>query len=167
MNNTPENMLTVNLTEKTEGTREDERAIEALYRDLMDSWGRGEGKAYAMQFTDDADYIIFDGSHLKGQQEITSTFQHLFDTWLKGTSLQGHIQKIHFLAPEAAFAIATSGLVFPGRTEVRPNRQSINSLVAVKRNGTWRFSSLHNTRIQRRNFLKTLLSGLAARILRR
>jgi uncharacterized protein (TIGR02246 family) len=160
-------MLTVNVVEKTEGTREDERAIEALYRDLLDSWGRGDGKAYAMQFTDDADYIAIDGSRQTGQSEIASRHQHRFDTWLKDTSLQGQIHRIRFLTPEAALVIATGGVVFPGKTEVRSNRRSIHSLVAVKHNGTWRFASLHNTRIQRRNFLKTLLSGLSGRVLRR
>ena len=52
----------------------------------MDRWNRGGGQAFAAPFAEDGDLVGFDGTHLKGRQEITSFHQQLFDTYLKGHS---------------------------------------------------------------------------------
>jgi uncharacterized protein (TIGR02246 family) len=31
-------------------------------------------------FTDDADFVVFEGTHLKGRQQIASLTQQIFDT---------------------------------------------------------------------------------------
>jgi uncharacterized protein (TIGR02246 family) len=65
----------------------DETAIRALFQRLLDAWGRGDGTAYGNLFTEDADYIAFDGTNTQGRQAITQSHQHLFDTHLKGRVL--------------------------------------------------------------------------------
>ena len=39
------------------GAPDDEAAIRAPYREILDAWGRGDGQAYAARFTEDADYV--------------------------------------------------------------------------------------------------------------
>ena len=150
---------TVNYAEKA--------AIRNLYQQLLDAWGRGDGRAYAAQFTEDADYVAFEGSHTKGRQEIASSHQPLFDRWLKGTRLTGRIESIRFLSPEVCLVHATGGTLFPGETNPRPSRDSIQTLVATKRDGIWRFTAFHNNRIQRRNRLQWILFGIVMRVFRR
>jgi len=36
--------------------------------------------AVAAPFTDDADFVVFEGTHLKGRQQIASFTQQIFDT---------------------------------------------------------------------------------------
>jgi uncharacterized protein (TIGR02246 family) len=67
----------------------DEDAIRALYQQLLDGWNKGSGEAFAAPFAEDGDLVGFDGTHLKGSQEIASFHQQLFDTFVKGSRLIG------------------------------------------------------------------------------
>ncbi len=144
-----------------------EAAIRDLFRQLLDSWDRGDGRAYAAAFTADAYYIAFDGSHTKGREAIADAHQRLFDTWLKGTRLAGALGDIRFVSPTVALVRAGGGVLMPGRATVRPGRDSIQTLVAVKGEDGWRFTAFHNTRVQRRSLPRDLLFGIATRVLRR
>lgn len=128
--------------------RTDEAVIRDLFRDLFDDWDRGDGEAYGSRFTDDADYVAFEGTHTKGRAEIASSHQELFDKHLKGTRLTGGIRSIRFLAPDIALVHATGGTIMRGRSKPSPERDSILTLVAVKRGGEWRFAAFHNTRVR-------------------
>jgi uncharacterized protein (TIGR02246 family) len=140
----------------------DETAIRELFDLLIAAWGRGDGNAYGALFTDDADYIAFDGSRTVGGRAIAEAHQTLFDTWLKGSRLVGRIEALRFLAPDVAVVIATGATILPGKT--RPSRPSIQTLVAMKRNDTWRFTAFQNTRIVKRNRLQWMLYGITSRI---
>jgi len=69
------------------GASDDEAAIRALYQQKMDNWNAGNGKAFAEPYTENSDYIGFDGTYLKGSQEISSFHQMLFVKFLKGSRL--------------------------------------------------------------------------------
>ena len=45
---------------------EGEAAIRDLFRQLLDAWGRGDGPVYGALFTDEAEYVAFDGSIRRG-----------------------------------------------------------------------------------------------------
>ena len=40
----------------------DERAVRVLFEKLLEDWARGDGEAYGSRFTEDADYVAFDGT---------------------------------------------------------------------------------------------------------
>lgn len=145
----------------------DEAAIRELFQQLLDDWGRGDGYAYGSRFTEDADYVAFDGSHTRGRDQIAASHQQLFDRLMKGTRLVGRVEQIRFLSPEIALVHATGGTIFPGEAQPRPSRNSIQTFVATKREGGWRFTAFHNTRILRRSRLQWILYGIASRVLRR
>jgi uncharacterized protein (TIGR02246 family) len=142
----------------------DERAVHDLFRQLLDAWGRGDGAAYGALFTEDAEYIAFDGSNRRGTEAIGAEHQRLFDTWLKGTRLVGQIDTLRFLTPEVALLHTTGGTIFPGQKDKRGRRPSIQTLVAVKRDGVWRFTAFHNTRVVRRNALQWMLYGITSKL---
>jgi hypothetical protein len=62
----------------------DEAAIRAFPQQLVDAWNRGSGEAFAAPFTESADFIAFEGTHLKGRQQIAVFHQQIFDTVVKG-----------------------------------------------------------------------------------
>ena len=126
----------------------DEAAIRDLFRRLLDAWGRGDGHAYGTLFTEDADYVAFDGTHTKGRREIASSHQQLFDKYLKGTRLTGQITSVKFQKPDVALVHATGGTIMRGKTKPSPERASIQTLVATRERGEWRFAAFHNTRIR-------------------
>ena len=127
---------------------DDEAAVRGLYEQLMDGWNQGSGAAYAAVFTEDGDLIGFDGTHLKGRQEIAPFHQRLFETYLKGTRLVGQVTGGRFLSPDVALMHAVGGTVMRGKSKPSPARDSIQTLVAVKRGGEWRLAAFQNTRVR-------------------
>ncbi len=126
----------------------DERAVSQLFEELLEDWARGDGEAYGSRFTEDADYVAFDGTRTEGRTDISASHQELFDKWLKGSRLTGRILSVKFPAPDVALVHATGGTVVRGKTRPSPERDSIQTLVAVKRNGGWRFAAFHNSRVR-------------------
>lgn len=128
--------------------RSAEKEIRHLFDALLGDWARGDGEAYGSRFTEDADYVAFDGTHTRGRADISSSHQELFDRWLKGSRLTGRILSVKFQAPDVALLHATGGTVMRGRTVPSPERDSIQTLVAVRRDGVWRFAAFHNSRVR-------------------
>jgi uncharacterized protein (TIGR02246 family) len=126
----------------------DEAKIRMLFEDLLGDWGRGDGEAYGSRFTEDADYVAFDGTRTMGRAEIAASHQELFDKWLKGTQLTGGVFSIKFVSPDVALVHATGGTVMRGKTKPSPERDSIQTLVAVREDAEWRFAAFHNTRVR-------------------
>ena len=126
----------------------DEGAIKDLFRRLLDDWGKGDGEAYGSRFTWDADYVAFDGTRTRGRAEISASHQQLFDKWLKGTRLTGRVLSIKFPNPDVALVHATGGTMMRGKTKPSPERDSIQTLVAVREETGWRFAAFHNSRVR-------------------
>ena len=134
--------------ETTTHYKTDEAEIRSLFEDLLGDWGRGDGEAYGSRFTEDADYVAFDGTRTRGRDEISASHQRLFDKWLKGTHLTGRILSVKFLGSDVALVHATGGTVMRTKTRPSPERDSIQTLVAVREGTEWRFAAFHNTRVR-------------------
>ncbi|HEY0602790.1 MAG TPA: SgcJ/EcaC family oxidoreductase, partial [Herpetosiphonaceae bacterium] len=65
----------------------DVAAVRRLLTQLYDSWGNAD--AFDGFFTEDADYIAFDGTHSKGRSAIAESHRPLFEHFLKGSRLFG------------------------------------------------------------------------------
>src|SRR5215212_912395 len=126
----------------------DEAAVRDLYEQLMDGWNQGSGAAFAAIFAEDGDLVAFDGTHFKGREEIAPFHQQLFDKWMKGTRLVGQVEDVRFLSPDVAVMHAVGGTVMRGKTEPSPERDSIQTLVAVRQSGEWSLAAFQNTRIR-------------------
>jgi uncharacterized protein (TIGR02246 family) len=124
----------------------DEAAIRSLYQQLIDGWNAASGEAFAAPFQEDGDLVGFDGTHFKGRQEIAAFHQHLFDMFLKGSRLVGKVKSLRFLTSDVAIMHAVGGTVMAGQTDLEPERNSVQTLVAVKRNGKWYLAAFQNTR---------------------
>jgi uncharacterized protein (TIGR02246 family) len=125
---------------------DDEGAIRSLYQQLMDGWNAASGDAFAAPFEEDGDLVGFDGTHIKGRQEIASFHQHLFDMFLKGSRLVGKVRSVRFLTSNVAVMHAVGGTVMAGESDLERERNSVQTLVAVKRNGKWSLAAFQNTR---------------------
>jgi uncharacterized protein (TIGR02246 family) len=134
--------------ETTTHHQTEEAQLRALFEDLLADWGRGDGEAYGSRFTEDADYVAFDGTRTRGRAEIAASHQELFDKWLKGTRLTGCVLSIKFLSSDVALVHATGGTIMRGKTVTSPERDSIQTLVAVREGDGWRFAAFHNTRVR-------------------
>lgn len=55
--------------------------IHHLFKIMYSAWSNGDGAAYAACFTEDVDYVTFNGQHIKGKQEVKTLHQELFEVY--------------------------------------------------------------------------------------
>lgn len=138
---------------------DDEAAIRAIPQQMIDAWNTGSGKGFAAPFAEQADFVAFEGTHLKGRNEIASFHQQLFDTSVKGTRLEGEVKFVHFLSPQLAVMHAVGRTMLPGELEPSPSRDSMQIFVVMKSDGVWHVEGLLNARrltLERQFFLDDL-----------
>jgi uncharacterized protein (TIGR02246 family) len=67
--------------------------------------------------------------------------------FLKGSRLVGKVRSVRFVTSDVALMHAVGGTVMAGQTDLDPERNSVQTLVAVKRNnGKWGLAAFQNTR---------------------
>jgi uncharacterized protein (TIGR02246 family) len=91
-----------------------ESVITKPIRDFADAWAEGNGNKMAKCFTEDAYFVAFDGTRLKGGKAIGDWHQPALNTVLRGTKLDVQIDELRMLAPDLAL-VATSGGPVNGR----------------------------------------------------
>lgn len=146
--------------EEPMSTASDLPRVCALYAQLREGWNRGSGEAFAAPFMKDGDLIGFDGVRFHGREEIVRFHDPLFKTHLKGTRLIGDVTDVRFLGSDVAVMHARGGTILRGHSQPAPERDSIQTLVAVRdSDGEWRLVAFQNTRVRPmgRNVLCTLL----------
>jgi uncharacterized protein (TIGR02246 family) len=126
----------------------DEAAIYALYQRAMDGWNRGSGAAFAAAWVENGHLIGFDGTHFTSRAQIAQYHEPLFQTYLKGTRLVGQVTNVEFPAPGVALIHARGGTIMAGASTPTPERDSIQTLVAVWREGEWQLLAFQNTRVR-------------------
>ena len=137
------------MNEKTTANHSiDEAAVRNLYQQLMDGWNQGSGDAFAAVFAENGHLVAFDGTHFEGKAEIAPFHQELFDKWLKGTRLVGRVKDVRLLSPDVALMHAVGGTVMRGKSEPSPERDSIQTLVAIRQGEEWRLAAFQNTRLR-------------------
>ncbi|MBM3539736.1 MAG: SgcJ/EcaC family oxidoreductase [Alphaproteobacteria bacterium] len=127
----------------------DRRAIKALIDGLAEAWNRHDGTAYAASFTDDADYIAFDGTHVRGRRAIARLHRYLFENALRASRriFEGN-PRLRFLAPDTAVAIIAGAVMMPWQRRSIRRRRSIQTYILVKREGEWRIAAFHTSRVR-------------------
>ncbi|MGW3351849.1 SgcJ/EcaC family oxidoreductase [Nonomuraea rubra] len=114
-----------------------------LLAGLAEAWNSGDATAYAAVFTEDADYITFDGTHTRGREAIESMHRRLFEGPLNGSTMStGGEYPVKPLADGAVLVVVAGGTAVDGR-----QRASTVSFTAVRTPGGWRFASFQNTRV--------------------
>jgi uncharacterized protein (TIGR02246 family) len=137
----------------------DEDAIRAIHRRMIDAWNAGDGAAFAAPFTDGADFVVWDGTQLKGRQQIASFTQRIFDTVAKGSRLEGEVKFVNFLSPQLVVMHSEVRVTLPGKPSASPGRDSMQLTVVTKRNEVWCADGLMNARrltMERQLFLDDL-----------
>ncbi len=122
-------------------------AVRALYRQLLDGWNQRDAEAYAAPFAEDAEVIGFDGSEMTGRAEITSTLRQIFADHVTAAYVC-KVRSVRLLGPETAILRAIVGMVPPGQSDLNSAVNAHQTLVAVKRDGTWRIALFQNTPAQ-------------------
>lgn len=122
----------------------DEREVSGLYRELLSCWNQRNAATFAGLFTEDGNTVGFDGSTLNGRAQIDSNLSQIF-AHHPTAAYVGKIRSTRFLTTEVAVVSAVAGMVPPGKSDLNPAVNAIQTLVAVKQDGRWRIAVFHNT----------------------
>ena len=127
----------------------DETAVRALVQKCIDAWSKGSGEAFAAQFAEDSDFVVANGTHLKGRKQNASNHQQIFDTFFKGTRLWLQVKSVRFLRPDIALVHTASKVLKPGESDASPEPVAIQTWTVSKYGNEWLVDAFHNTFIQR------------------
>ena len=130
--------------QKAVETPEAIEAIKALYRQLLEAWNRQDAKSYAALFSDDANMIGFDGSQIDGQAAIEEHLSAIF-AHHKTARYVWKVREVRFLTPEIALLRGVVGMIPPGKSDIMPERNAIQSLIAEKYVDEWGITLFQNT----------------------
>ena len=137
-------------------TPNDELVIRAFHRQMIDAWNQGSSEGFAAPFSETADFLTFEGTHLKGRKEIAAFHQQAFDTVVKGTRLEGEVNFVRFVNSQLALMHVVIRVILVGQTETSPSRDSLPLYVVTKSDEGWQIEGLLNTRkltLERQFFL--------------
>ena len=115
-----------------------------LYRQLLEAWNNQDAHAFAATFADDGSSVGYDGSPMNGVAEIETTLSSIF-TNHKTAAYIAKIREIRFLSPQTAILRAVVGMIPPGKTELNPERNAMQSLVAAYQDNAWHIALFQNT----------------------
>jgi uncharacterized protein (TIGR02246 family) len=125
-----------------------DQAITALFERMCDAWTAGDARAYGECFTDDADYVSYDGTRAVGREPMVAAHDQLFRGVLSGSALVGEVESVRYVRPDIAVVHATGSVLMPWRSRLPKRRLSRQTLVAVHTEGGWRFTALQNGRVR-------------------
>jgi uncharacterized protein (TIGR02246 family) len=125
----------------------DEDAIRTLYQQLLGAWNQRSRDAFAATFAEDGVSIGFDGSQNIGRTDIQSTLRQIFADHPTGRYI-GKARSIRLLSPDVALLRAVAGIVPAGQSDIAPQLNAVQSLVAAKHDGRWLIELFQNTPAQ-------------------
>jgi uncharacterized protein (TIGR02246 family) len=88
--------------------------------------------------------IGFDGSQMNGRAEVESTLGGVFANH-PTASYVSVIRDVRFPTADLAILRAVVGMVPPGKSDINPEVNAVQSLVAARTNGEWMIELFHNT----------------------
>ena len=116
----------------------------ALYEQLLDAWNNRDAAAFAALFAEDGSVVGFDGSPMNGRAEIASALEGIFGSHPTARYV-AKVREIRRLGADVLLLRSVVGMMPPGKDELNPAVNAIQSLVAVERGADLRIALLHNT----------------------
>jgi len=143
-----------------------EAAVRELYRQILETWNKRNARDYALLFASDGSLVGFDGSQVNGQLDIGA---HLTEVFMHHQTPRyvSIVSEARMLGTDVALLRASAGLVPPDKDDIDPALNAIQSMVAVRRGGTWKIALFQNTPAafhQRPELAKQLTEELRAKL---
>ena len=122
-------------------------AVIALYTRLLEARNRRDASGFAAQFADNGSTVGFDGSQLDGRTSIAAELERIFTDHTPATYV-ARVRELRTLGAGAVLLRAVAGMIPPDGSSVKPDRNAIQSLVAIAEDGAPRIALYQNTPAQ-------------------
>lgn len=131
-----------------EARAEDRAAIARTVAAFLGAWNKHDAHAFAMTFTEDADFTNVAGTHAQGRSSVESFHAPLFTGIFKESHQTAEIRSIRFLTLDLA-AVDVDWKMTGARAQdgtPRPERRGLlNWVMARQSDGVWLIQIMHNT----------------------
>jgi len=118
-----------------------------LHSKLLTYWNNQDAKGMASLFSDNGNVIGFDGSMMNGKNQIETELKQVFENH-KTARYVWIVKETRFLAEDIALLRAIVGMVPPGKNDINPQTNAIQSLIAVNQDNNWLVTLFQNTPAQ-------------------
>lgn len=128
----------------------DRAAIEQTVERFLDAWNKHDAHAFAMTFTEDADFTNVAGMHARGRANVEKFHAPVFATIFKDSHQTAQIRSIRFLTPDLAAVDVDwqmTGATFPNGSPMTDRKGLLNWVMARQANGDWLIEVMHNTEL--------------------
>jgi len=132
----------------SEARGKDRAAIARTDAAFLDAWNKHDAHAFAMTFTEDADFTNVAGTHAQGRSSVESFHARMFGGIFKESHQTAEIRSIRFLKPDLA-AVDVDWKMTGARSQDGTPRQErrglLNWVMARQSDGAWLIQIMHNT----------------------
>lgn len=125
---------------QTQSAGGDDAALRENVRQLEAGWNAKSGAAFAKPFAEDADYVIINGSQIKGRDAIAEGHQRIFETYLKDSTLALSVKQVRMLRADVAVVHVSAHMKSGGQ-----EGDATITLVMTKESGAWKIAAFQNT----------------------
>ena len=120
----------------------DDALLRENVRQLEAGWNAKSGAAFAKPFAEDADYVVINGTQIKGRDAIAEGHQRIFDTYLKDSTLALSVRQVRMLRADVAVVHVSAHMKAGGQ-----DADAVITLVMTKEKGDWKIAASQNTSV--------------------
>jgi uncharacterized protein (TIGR02246 family) len=121
-----------------------EASVRELYLTILSGWNNRDAKAMAACFADEGTMIGFDGSLVEGHAAILSHLEPIFADHPTGRFIE-IVRSVRDLGGGVAILRADAGIVPASATQIKPELNARQTLVARQIGGRWLAELFQNT----------------------
>ena len=125
-------------------SRAPEAATRDLYERLIQAWNKRNARDYALLFASNGSIVGFDGSQVTGQMEIGAHVSEVFSHH-QTASYVTIVREVRSLGSDVTLLRANAGMVPPGKDELNPEMNAVQSMVAARKGEKWEIALFQNT----------------------
>jgi uncharacterized protein (TIGR02246 family) len=123
---------------------ESEADIVDLYARLLKFWNDRDAFGFSSLFTNHGNATGFDGSQMNGPEEIGEALDEIFKNHQTARYVW-KVREVRSLALNIVILRAVAGMIPPGKSEINPARNAIQTLLASHSPEGWKIELFQNT----------------------
>ena len=123
---------------------EAEGAARELYAKLIQAWNKRNARDFALLFASNGSIVGYDGSQVDGQLDVGAHISEIFSHHQTAAYVT-IVREVRPISSDVVVLRANAGMVPPGKDELNPDRNAVQSMVAARKGGKWEIALFQNT----------------------
>ena len=123
---------------------EAEGAARELYAKLIQAWNKRNARDFALLFASNGSIVGYDGSQVDGQLDVGAHISEIFSHH-QTASYVTIVREVRPISSDVVVLRANAGMVPPGKDELNPDRNAVQSMVAARKGAKWEIALFQNT----------------------